>query len=52
MANIDASQILVVADLSNMTVEGARQVHARVYLNSTSTVGVIGEYTILVNMSR
>ncbi len=52
LANIDASQILVVADLSNMTVEGARQVHARVYLNSTSTVGVIGEYTILVNMSR
>ena len=50
--NIDASQILVVADLSNMTAEGSRQVAARVYLNSTSTVGVIGEYTILVNMSR
>lgn len=52
LANIDASQILVVADLSNMTVEGSSQVRARVYLNGTSTVGVIGEYTILVNMSR
>lgn len=52
LANIDASQFLVVGDLSNMTVEGSRQVPAKVYLNGTSTVGVIGEYTILVNMSR
>ena len=52
LAGIDASQIRVVADLSNMTVEGSRQVPARVYLNGTSTVGVIGEYTVLVNMSR
>ena len=52
LAKIDASQLLVVADLSNMTVEGSRQVPARVYLNGTSTVGVIGEYTVLVNMSR
>lgn len=52
LANIDASQIQIVADLSDMTVEGSRQVLARVYLNGTSTVGVIGEYSISVNISR
>lgn len=52
LAKIDASQFMVVGDLSNMTVEGSRQVPARVYLNGTNTVGVIGEYTISVNMSR
>lgn len=52
LANIDASQIQVVADLSDMTVEGSRQVLAKVYLNGTSTVGVIGEYSISVNISR
>ena len=49
---IDASQILVVADLSNVTALGTSQVPARVYLNGTSTVGVIGSYTITVNMNR
>ena len=52
LAKIDASQFQVVADLSAMAVEGSRQVRARVYLNGTSTVGVIGEYTISVNVSR
>lgn len=52
LANIDASQFLVVADLSGMSVEGSQQVIARVYLNGTSTVGVIGEYTIAVNITR
>lgn len=52
LASIDASQIQIVADLSDMTVEGARQVLAKVYLNGTSTVGVIGEYSISVNISR
>ena len=52
LARIDASQFLVVADLSAMTIEGSRQVTAKVYLNGTSTVGVVGEYTISVNMSR
>ena len=52
LAQIDASQFLVVADLSAMTIEGSRQVTAKVYLNGTSTVGVVGEYTISVNMSR
>ena len=52
LKKIDASQFQVVADLSDMTVEGSRQVTAKVYLNGISTVGVIGEYTIAVNITR
>lgn len=52
LADVDASQIRVVADLSDVTTEGNQLVHARVYLDGTSTVGVIGEYTIAVNISR
>ena len=52
LEKIDTSQFQVVADLSDLTGEGSRQVRAKVYLNGTSTVGVIGEYTVLVNISR
>lgn len=52
LANIDASQIRVVANLSGVTTEGNQQVRAYVYLDGTSTVGVIGEYSISVNISR
>lgn len=52
LANIDASQIRVVANLSGVTTEGNQQVLAYVYLDGTSTVGVIGEYSISVNISR
>ncbi len=52
LANIDASQIRIVANLSGVTTEGNQLVPAHVYLDGTSTVGVIGEYTISVNMSR
>lgn len=52
LANIDASQIRVVANLSSVTTEGTQQVRAHVYLDGTSTVGVIGEYSISVNISR
>lgn len=52
LANIDASQIRVVANLSGVTTEGSQQVLAYVYLDGTSTVGVIGEYSISVNISR
>ncbi|MCI9309874.1 MAG: hypothetical protein HFF51_02000 [Lawsonibacter sp.] len=52
LANIDASQIRVVANLSDVTTEGTQQVRAHVYLDGTSTVGVIGEYSISVNISR
>lgn len=52
LANIDASQFMVVADLSNAAAQGTQLVPAQVYLNGTSTVGVVGSYTISVNMSR
>lgn len=52
LAKIDASQIRVVADLSGVTTLGSSQVVARVYLDGSSAVGVIGTYTITVNISR
>ena len=52
LANIDASQIQIVADLSNVTTLGSSRVSAQVYLNATSTVGVVGDYTIVVDISR
>lgn len=52
LARIDASQLQVVADPSGIPTLGNIRVPAKVYLYGTSTVGVIGEYTISVNMSR
>ena len=52
LSNIDASQIRVVANLSNVTTQGTQLVPVQVYLNGTSTVGVVGGYTISVNLSR
>lgn len=52
LARIDASQIRVVADLSKVTTQGTSNVPARVYLDGNSAVGVVGEYTVVVNISR
>ena len=52
LEKIDASQLRVVADLSGVTNEGTQLIRASVYLDGSSTVGVIGEYTISVNISR
>lgn len=52
LAKIDASQIRIVADLSNVTILGASRVPVQVYLDGINTVGVIGEYTIAVSMDR
>lgn len=49
---VDASQLQVVADLSDVTTLGASRVPAKVYLNGTSTVGVIGDYTVAVEINR
>ena len=49
---VDASQIRIVADLSNLTTLGTSVVPVRVYLDGIDTVGVIGTYSIVVNMSR
>lgn len=52
LANIDASQLRIVADVSEYTSVGTYSVMAKVYLDTSSTVGVIGEYSISVNVSR
>lgn len=52
LARIDASQLRVIADLSDVTTLGTSQVSAHVYLDGTSTVGVIKSYTITVNIGR
>lgn len=52
---IDASQMSIVADLSDITTVGTYAVpssRVRVYLNAGGSVGVIGEYTITVSISR
>lgn len=51
LENIDVSQIMVVADLSGVTTLGSSRVPARVYLNGTNTVGVIGDYTVVVDLN-
>ena len=52
LANIDASQLRIVADVSNITSTGQISVPARVYLDAAGSVGVIGEYTVVVEVSR
>lgn len=49
---VDASQIRIVADMSEITTVGTYPVPVRVYLDAGSSVGVIGEYNIIVNVSR
>lgn len=52
LAEIDASQLRIVADVSDITTTGQISVPARVYLDANRSVGVIGEYTVVVNISR
>ena len=47
-----SSQIQIVADLSNIAAEGSYPVPVRVYLNASGNVGVVGSYTIIVNVKR
>lgn len=49
---ISPSQIQIVADLSNIAAEGSYPVPVRVYLNASGNVGVVGSYTIIVNVKR
>ena len=48
---ISPSQIQIVADLSNVAAEGSYPVPVRVYLNAAGNVGVVGSYSIIVNVS-
>ena len=52
LEKIDASQIRIVADVSEVTTTGLIPVTARVYLDAGGSVGVIGDYSIVVNVSR
>ena len=52
LAAIDASQIQIVADMSNVTTVGTYPVPVKVLLNASGSVGVIGEYGIVVNVRR
>ena len=49
---LDASQIRIVADISDLESEGIYSVPVRVYLDASSSLGVIGDYNITVNLSR
>lgn len=52
LEGIDASQIRIVADLSEITTVGTYPVLVKVYLDAASSVGVVGEYNVFVNISR
>ena len=49
---VDASQLRIVADLTDYTSTGQISVPVRVYLDTNRSVGAIGEYSIVVNISR
>lgn len=51
LERIDVSQLRAVANLSGVTTLGSSRVPAQIYLDGTNTVGVIGEYTVAVNLS-
>ena len=48
---LDASQIRIVADLSDIASVGTYPVPVKVYVDAEG-VGVVGEYSIVVNVSR
>lgn len=49
---IDPSQLRIVADMSTYQSEGTYPVPVRVYLDADSSVGVIGEYSIVVSVEK
>jgi len=49
---VDPSQIRIVADMSDYHNEGTYSVPARVYLDASNSVGVIGDYVITVHVDR
>ena len=50
---VTASQLRVVADLSEMELAtGSQTIPVRVYLDGGSDVGVVGEYNIVVSLTR
>lgn len=52
LGQLDASKLRIVADLSNLNATGQSSVKVQVYLDASDAVGVVGEYTINVNVSK
>ncbi|MGE4275783.1 MAG: YbbR-like domain-containing protein [Lawsonibacter sp.] len=52
LENIDVSQLRIVADMSEITSVGTYSVPVKVYLDANSSVGVIGDYSIVVKISK
>ncbi len=52
LGNIDVSQLRIVADMSDITTVGTYSVPVKVFLDANSSVGVIGDYSIVVKISR
>ena len=51
LETIDPSQLRIAVDLSNISAVGSISVPAKVYLDATQEAGVIGSYSIIVNIS-
>ena len=50
---LDASQIRITADVSNVTATGTSTVRAKAYLDSGGDeVGIVGTYDVTVNVTR
>lgn len=49
---IDASQLRIVADMSHISAVGSTSIAVKVYLDATTDAGVIGDYTIIVNVTH
>ena len=49
---IDSSQLRIVADLKDVTGSGTYTIPVRVYLDAAGSVGVIGDYSIVVSVTR
>ncbi|MFI3251122.1 MAG: CdaR family protein [Eubacteriales bacterium] len=52
LAEIDPSQLRIVADLANISAIGSTSVSVKVYLDASEDVGVTGEYNIVVDIGR
>lgn len=52
LAAIDVNQIQIVADMSEITSVGTYPVPVKVLLNASGSVGVVGEYGIVVNVRK
>ena len=52
LAQVDPAQVWIVADMSKITATGTNSVPVTVYLNASDEVGVIGDYKIVVNITK